>query len=192
MKKILFFVALIFVATLCFPPVASAAVMQLTVTINNIQIPERSAMLLKDVNTEFQFSYARIAVVNNSNSVVGASTPTTIQKNYSTTVSFSYNNSTPFSVYLERRVQLVTAMYGSCKADCTFIANTSWYNFEGKYILYDVNGDVASINNASCPAPCLIGGGYNRYIAVDPAHVVTPSDTTSKYWRSPALFVINQ
>ena len=161
--------------------------MELTVTINNIQIPERAAMILapdRAIGTEFQLSSSRIVVVKDiaPTTPVNVSAVSNLKANSSVIIPFPYESSVQYSVHLEQSA----SPQGSniiCKADCTPVpANSGWY-YSTSALLYSSGG----VYNANSPCPSAVCGSFQSYIAFDPTHVF---GTGAKYWRSPSLFTI--
>ncbi len=200
MKKILFLISLSIICFPLFPLSGLAAVYEVTVTINQVRVPERAAMMLKDPSsTKFKMNGAsRITIVQHSPNDTPLDSDGTVKANrtiafydgQSAGVSFSYDSSVAtnpkYAVYIESLVSAQGTLI-KCRADCSPVAaNSGWYYEDFNY---DYTG-VPNWDHADCPNPPCTGD--TRSIAVDPIHVVSDSVTPStKYWRSPAIATIN-
>jgi hypothetical protein len=207
MKKTLFSIFSFFALLFCFPLSTLGSVMEATVTINSVRIPERSVMAqIPDLpNTEFEIDTSRITIVDSGNIVIKSGNfPTAyyyantltwaLKSGAQVTLSFPYDASkTPYKVYVETQATAQGANV-VCKADCSPVAaNSGWYYSRGGAYFW---GDSHGVNGwmwiyALCTNPPC-GSNYRGNIAFDPAHVVADSVTpTEKYWRSSVLFTIN-
>src|SRR3989339_1930503 len=186
MKKTLFSIVFLTATLFCLPVPALGAIVQLTVTISSIQIPERAAMLYKSVNKEFAFDGgARVVVVKKSDGTLG--TPIAAEEIYHSTygrgvlrqgssakIAFNYDPTlVPFNVYIEI-VAMTTGGDIYCSAGCIPVSNsyrsaTSLYMIEG--------GDV------SCPAPAC--DSPNSVNIAFPSGNIFSQKGSNEYWRSP-------
>jgi len=190
-KKILLSI-LFLIVFFCFPRSAFGANLDITVTINSVRIPERSAMVrASDLpNSEFVFSYGRIVVVNKNDSIVARSDFLTgIRAGAGATISFSYNTAeAPYNIHIEVRAFGEAGGDSLCPADCSI----SPAGFGGYFIqFYLLDPDVSPVNNPYCPwsSPCGQVGG--QYMGVDSANVKFDSSLGRHYWRLPAIFCID-
>jgi len=204
MNKILFLISFFAVVVFCFPAPALGAVMELTVTITSLQSPQRAAMALLPVNTEFGFKGSRVVVVGSDGSVKGVNADTDyycpyycqyqnkMQKGSVKVISFPYDATMiPYNVYAEVGVTSQRSYYTLYKADCTLMppvqSGPGWYYFGPLYY-----NNFVSV--AYCPNPPATISGYAHYIAVDPANVINyysaGSSSPSPYWRLSSLFTI--
>jgi len=193
MKKIIFIALILSIVIFCFPSSALGAVMEMTVTITNLQIPERSAMVYQNVNSELRIYCAwdgndcRINVLRDDDSSPvaygDALSAEHFKAGFSKTMSFTYDNSKQYSVHVELRA----SSQGSnviCKSDCTPVAGGSgWYYSNGSPEL--ASGAAYLV----CPSIACNGTSTTRYkIAFDPANTVLVGGI--RWWRSPSLCTI--
>jgi len=207
--SIFFFSALIF----CFPLTTLGAVMEMTVTIDSIQIPERAEMvwttggqtadghLADRPNTEFGFDYSRITVVDKNISVKALKwfDYTTIpgaggfqhpmQKDSTLTFAFPYDVAlAPYKVYAEVQAQ----PQGSSpvlKADCTLVPSGSNWYVSTNYLYYNSFKVAAMCPSTMVTVPNSPVAPCYKCIAFQSA-VWYPADGYY-FWRSEPLVTIN-
>lgn len=198
MKKILILFLFSIVAGVFLPGLAHGAVMQMTVTINSIQIPERSAMLLKPVNSNLFFlNNGRVVVVKsgspNAVAIMGAGAPGVFPPWTSSQFSFPYDSTATYTVHLEVLTRPLSGT--TCKADCTPVSDANW--FRSYYQLLFLDSSSATCGNTPCVGQTTQTGygniGFPKtsiFFYVGSTGVVT-SSSEYPWWRSPALFTLS-
>ncbi|MCX6720628.1 MAG: hypothetical protein NTW11_02385 [Candidatus Staskawiczbacteria bacterium] len=191
MKKIIFTTLLLSTLISCFPLSAFGAIVEVTATINSVQIPQRAATMGKSVSTEFYLPNSRMVIAQTNGSVVatGSLPSGRLKQGASATFSFAYDPTlAPYNVYAEVSVSN-TAGTAICKADCGNVTSgASWAYFSSGSLYYNTAG---SWSIASCPATtdsppsqCTASSANSSLIALDTAKVV------NGYWRSPTIYTI--
>jgi len=209
MKKILLLVISSLITFLFLPAITKAAVMEITVSITSLIVPERTSMVKSAgyPNTELSLDYSRLTIVrrDGGDGIVKNTSffPYDIaEKNSSVTVSFVYDSVYTYDVYVETQVSKSSGN-SYCEANCNnVLANDGWYASYGSLLYnYSVTGLSGSI---SCPTS-LCTGGYQNRIAFPSTSVRGYVDygddgdvntdllygTSWYFWRSPSLFTID-
>jgi len=210
--KSIFYICLAGFFVFWFPLPVFGAVMEVTVTITSMKIPQRAgAALAPDrPNTEFRINNMRITVVNRDDDVVARSW-FNIQAGTEATVYFPYDNTkTPYHIYLEHRAYGPANGYGlpegeegviMCRADCSNVVDApgvvadEWFYLGGvEYSSCQPSYDPSC--HASCPYPAC-SASYDPVfvnldgLAVDPVNVIWSPYDDDYVWRSPVLFTID-
>jgi hypothetical protein len=208
-KKLLFSILFFSTIFVCFPLPAFGAVMELTVTITSVKIPERAAMIFAPdrPNTEFAIGRGRIAVRKNSDGSLmgyGGTTPShwgryyvggILEKDTVTTVTFPYDSNSAYNVDAEVRVKPASVLDTvGCRPDCTPISGgyiaysydvpvPSENEIDTYWALYYYSTEYNSWSIGGCPASLCLGNWAD--IGFDSN--VFPSSDGTFWWRSPAL-----
>lgn len=193
MKKILLSIIFLLTALVGFPLSAhgSTTAMELTVTLDSLTMPTRSAPLGIGLTIEYFFgpgTTSRFVIVKDSDrTIVVSSAGVAADHRSSVTFGFNYDSaSAPYSVHFE--IPVNSSVTGkSCKIDCSNVTldGTSWVGISPSLYYYT---SPSSYAKAYCPASCACDIGMDKgtnYTAVSGNNVIVPG-----YWRSPALCTI--
>ncbi len=186
MKKILisilFFAALLF----CFPSSALGSVIEVTVTITGVQLPQRAIIMSMPEDTKFYIPDSRIIITRHSDGAimgVGNLSSNQLKMDSSTTIAFPYSGVlAPYDIYAEVKVN-TTVGTTVCDAGCgTVTSGADWAYLFGDSLYYFYG---SSWFKASCPSSCTASASNSSRIALSKNKVV------NGYWRSPSLYTIN-
>jgi len=197
-KKIIFSIFVLPVLFFLSPVSASAATIEVTITITSVTIPVRSeALLISDrPGTGFSFyGSSRIAIVRGSTQTIErtawlessiGTAGENLKESAKATLSFPYDAAgAPYTVHAESYVSNQDD-YIICKADCTTVpANSEWY-YVGLGYYHVLEPYIGWRDSLRCPSSLC--GGYSDMrarLAIDPANVF------NNYWRSQTLFCID-
>jgi len=176
---------IIFSGVFIFCPLVGRAIMiQVTVNIESVLIPERAAMILRPLETEFMIRSDTKLVITDKNGVISAASEV-FSWDLSKGATYTYiddiyynENDAPYKIYLYLKVRPQEEFGDICMADCTNILEGSgWYYIENVY--YDGGGLVGCCPHPPCNSACSTLNEWVEPIAIDPEHVVHENNN---YW----------
>lgn len=213
MKKILLSILLFYVALFCLPLNVNGTIVELTVTINSLQIPERAEATLIDdrPDTEFILPNATLVVLDRNGDITQPNIDSYnssfynyessglmyFNKNSFATTAFTYNAElAPYSAVIEIPVTKQEIDSTVFKADCSphtyLVGGIAWYYTDSSFVIKEIDNEV--IDHVCPENACYINACHNNQLAFDPTHIADYGDRwgMSRYiWRSPSIYYIN-